>query len=129
MEPNDTPSGGLLNSFRRLCGSILALVHNRLDLAAIEWQEEKVRLISLLLLAVAAAVLGTLTLLMALAVVIYCLWQVSPWLALGLPTILFGLAAAIIFGNLKRRLKTGPRPFAETIAAFKKDAEWMRKKN
>jgi len=53
----------------------------------------------------------------------------SPWLALCLPTILFGLATAIILGKLKRRLKTDPRPFSETIAAFKKDVEWVSRSN
>ncbi|HKI70520.1 MAG TPA: phage holin family protein, partial [Verrucomicrobiae bacterium] len=115
MEPNSTPAGGLLNSLRRTGRSLLALVHNRLDLASVEWQEEKIRVLYLLLQAAAVAVLGTLFLLMLLALVVYALWQVSPWLALGLPTVLFGLAAAVLFGNMKQRLKTEPRPFTETI--------------
>ena len=128
MEPNNTPTGGLLNSVRRIGRSLLALVHNRLDLASVEWQEEKIRLLSLLLQAAAVVVLSTLFLLLVLALVIYALWQVSPWLALGLPTVLFGLTASLLFGNMKRRLKTEPRPFSETINAFKKDVEWLNRK-
>lgn len=128
MDPNSTPTGGLLNSVRRIGRSLLALIHNRLDLASVEWHEEKIRLLSLLLQAAAVVVLVTLFFLMLLALVVYALWQITPWLGLALPAVLFGLSASLLFGKMKRRLKTEPRPFSETIAAFKKDVEWIKKK-
>ena len=51
MPETEPPPGGVLDSFRRLCDSGLAQVQNRVELFAVEFQEEKTRLLKTLVIA------------------------------------------------------------------------------
>src|SRR5947208_608322 len=53
MSPTEPPAGGVFDSLRRLCDGSLALLQNRLELFAVEAQEEKARLVRTLALAAA----------------------------------------------------------------------------
>ena len=44
MSQDERPSGGVLESFRKLCDAGLAQVQNRIELFSVEMQEEKARL-------------------------------------------------------------------------------------
>ena len=58
---------GLFDSGRRIASSIIGLLQNRLSLAAVELQEEKLRVISLLVWLCVALVLATAGILVAIA--------------------------------------------------------------
>lgn len=51
-------SGGWLESLRRIGESLLALLGSRFELFSVEWQEEKLRLLNLLVWLGLAAVIG-----------------------------------------------------------------------
>ena len=51
MSQDERPSGGVLESFRKLCDAGLAQVQNRIELFAVEMQEEKARLLRIIVLA------------------------------------------------------------------------------
>lgn len=124
----DDPSGGggLFSGVRRILGTALDLVRNRVELASVEWEEERWRLLDLLARVALVVVLGTLALATATATVIYLLWPWSPMLALGGVTLAYAAGAAWALHALRRQLRTGPRPFADTRAALKKDVQWLR---
>jgi uncharacterized membrane protein YqjE len=121
MDEAESKSGGVLASVRRIFDSVLALLHSRLELAVIELQEEKNRLLGLLLRVAGVVVLGMLTLVTATATVVVIFWDQSPVLTLGLVTAVYALATGAVWWGLRRRLQTGPPPFADTLAEFKKD--------
>jgi len=81
---------------RRLGASLLALGRIRLELFAIEVQEEKDRIASLLLWAVVAALLVGFGLVMAVLLITVALWDTHRLLALGLATLLLGGAALVL---------------------------------
>jgi uncharacterized membrane protein YqjE len=123
-EPNQAQ--GFFASLRGAMESVLALARTRFELLTVELQEEKVRLIDLLLRAALAAILilvalGTLT-----AGLVYLLLPLSPLAAFGAPTLLYGGAATWLLLNLRRELKHGPKPFAGTLAEFEKDRACFR---
>lgn len=129
MDEYEAKSSGMFESLRRLGDSVLSLVNSRLELASVELQEEKYRLIDLLVRAAALVVLGILTLVSATALVVVIFWERSPVAALAIVTGLYALAALMVALGIRGRLKNTPPPLADTIAELKKDREWLRAKN
>ena len=129
MDQPTEKEGGLFASLRRLLDSALALVQNRFEVFTVELQEEKIRLVDLLLRAVVVVVLGFMTLIAATALVVVWLWDSSPVAVLAIVTLLYGLTAAGMGFSLKQRMQRGPSPFAGTLAEFKKDRECLGKRN
>jgi uncharacterized membrane protein YqjE len=131
MDDPEPKSGGLFASVCRIGDSVLALLGVRLELAALELQEEKVRLLDLLLRLAVCIVLGTLVLLSATALVVVIFVRVfhySPVITLAVITAVYGLAALALWWDLQRRVNTAPPPFADTLAELKKDSELFRDK-
>jgi uncharacterized membrane protein YqjE len=126
MNPTPTNHGGWLESLRRIGESLSALVRSRFELFTVELQEEKLRLLNLLLwlgLAVAIGVGGVLVAMIALA---FWLWTTAGYAGLiGLAAGALAVAGGIIW-CIRRKLHTGPTPFAQTVAEFRKDGECLR---
>ena len=127
MEQSPQSEGGLFASLRRMLDSALKLVQNRFQLFTVELQEEKVRLIDLLLRAAAAVVLGFMTIIAATALIVVWLWDTSPVLVLAIITVLYAASAVGIGYSIRQRLQRDPLPFAGTLAEFKKDRECLAK--
>jgi len=117
-------NGGLVGSVRRLTDSTIALLKNRAELAILELQEEKARLISASLWG-GLFIFSSLMAVMAMTcTLIFLFWDQKLNVAIALLVLyLIGIVAA--FFLLKRRLKT-PAPFAETVAQLKKDRAWLQ---
>lgn len=126
-DPGPTPGGGLLDSLRRLLDSVLGLIQRRLEVIALDLQAEKTRVLDLLVRAAAVIVLGLLALVAATATIVVALWDTSPVLVLAVVTVLYGAGATMLAWGIKRRLREGPKPFADTIEEFRKDRECFGK--
>ncbi len=107
---------------RRLGRSLLTLGRIRLELLAIEVQEEKDRIASLVLWAVLAALLAGFAVLMLLVLAIVALWDSHPLLALGAATGVLLVAAALALRQLKSLAAQPSTLFQASIAALRKDA-------
>jgi uncharacterized membrane protein YqjE len=126
---NEGNPGGLLEAARRIFGSLLGLVQTRLQLFALEWESENLRLIDTLAkLAIALSIvflgllLGTLTL--ALFV-----WKQAGFLGLIIMTAVILGAGVLLVARVRGDLRTRPAPFAKTIAEFKKDRSCLETKD
>jgi uncharacterized membrane protein YqjE len=112
---------GVMNSLRRMAASVVGLARTRVELFAIELQEEKLRAITLLLWLSLGLVLAMAGVLVAIGGLALWLWQRAGYLGLA------GLAggtlvvAGIIFACIRLQLIRGPLPFAGTVDEFKKD--------
>jgi len=127
MDSAPEPPPGLVASLRRVARTFLALVSNRVELLATEWQEERGRLVEALLLVLAAASLGLLTLvLFSVTVLLVCPAQ-HRLLAAVLLTLGYLLATALVLVVLRHRLKTW-QPFAGTVAELRKDAAGLKER-
>lgn len=112
---------------RRLGSSLLTLGRIRLELFAIEAQEEKERIASLLLWAVLAALLAGFGLLMALVLVTVALWDSYRLLALGGGTVVLIAAAAVAVLKVKALLDQPASLFQASIGELRADAEALRR--
>ncbi len=125
MSAGDPPRRGVFESLRRLCDTGLSLLQNRVELFAVEVQEEKERLVRILVLAAVAVFLVNMAAMaLTLAVVFLAGESARGPVLIGLTVIYLGAAVAA-FVVLRRHLRSAPPPFNATISELKKDREWL----
>lgn len=124
MSEDKEPVSGPL---RRLGASMLTLGRIRLELFAIEAQEEKERIASLLLWAVLAALLAGFGLLMLLVLITVALWDTHRLLALAGGTGVLVVAAAVAVSKVKALIDQPASLFQSSIGELRADADALRR--
>lgn len=128
MDDGDPKAAGWLDSLRRMSDSLLGLVQNRLDLAGVELQEEKLRVLNLLVWLAVAIALGAAGLLVGMGALALFLWERAGYAGLiGLAVVALAAAGGLLH-SIRKRIQTAPPPFAETVEQFRKDRECLRRK-
>lgn len=120
------PSIGLFASLKRLLGTGVALVETRLELVTVEFEEQVAHARGLLLWAVAAAILGFLTLLLLGATIIIAAGEEHRLLAAALVTGALAAGTAIAVAGLRRRLARRPTFLSATRGELRADASALR---
>ena len=100
MDESTASFGRLGAAAKRLARRLLTIAENRLDLLAVEAQEERVRLLRAILLALGVATFALLAGIALTAVVVVLFWGVSPVAVLLALTGLYGGAAAVLYRRL-----------------------------
>lgn len=127
MPETERGETGVLASVRRLGSSVLGLLGSRLELFSVELQEEKLRVIRLLVWLAVACALALAGLLIVIGALALFFWQKAGYAGLlGVALGVFAVAA-VVFGLLRRRLQREATPFAGTAGEFRKDMEWLRR--
>lgn len=127
MEDSESNSGGLIASAKRLGHSFLGLLQSRVELLAVELQEEKVRALDLLAWLTVAISLTVAAILLAIGTLAWFLWRQAGYAGLIGLTAATAVAAVATFILMRRRLVRGPLPFSATTEEFRKDVEWLRR--
>jgi uncharacterized membrane protein YqjE len=124
-----TPShDGWIESLRRIGESLLALLRSRLELLSVEWQEEKLRLLNLLVWLALALAIGLGGVFVAITALAFWLWEMAGCAGLiGLAVTALAVAFGILWA-IRRKIKTGPLPFSQTVSEFRKDGECLQSK-
>jgi uncharacterized membrane protein YqjE len=127
-----TPTGdersasGLFRSLSNFAGTLVSIVHTRLELLTTELQEE-VRLVGAILLwAFVAAFAAMLGLFLGALAVIFAFWDTHRIAAsLGMVAVFIAIAvvAALI---LRQKLRTKPPLLDDTLAELAKDRDQLR---
>jgi uncharacterized membrane protein YqjE len=113
---NSTPA----SAGYRAASTLLRLGANRVELFALELEEERERMRRAAILAVVAAVFGVLAGVAFTVALVLLLWQYSAVLALIAPAAAYGAIAAVLFNRLKT-LQREWRSFEATREQLKKD--------
>ena len=109
---------------RRLGASLLRLGRIRLELLAIEIQEEKERLAALLFWTLLAALAVAFGLVFAALTVTVLLWDVQPrWAVLAVVAGAFLALAAVAWWRLRRMGAGGATAMEASIAELRRDAD------
>lgn len=120
---------GWIGSLRGFADGVVGSIQDRLRLLAIELQEEKFRLVEILLWIAAIVGLGFLAVIFASLVLVFVFWETA-----RLPVIV-GLAVAYISAlitvviGFRRYLARQPKPFAATLNELQEDRECFRAAN
>src|SRR5260221_8049030 len=127
---SETPQteDGLLAPVTRLLKTLVNLLENRLELFLVEVQEERVRLVEVLLLAAMGGLAALMTLILITLTVVVIFWENHRVLVLVLFTLAYAAAAAVAFWTLPSRLNPW-RAFTATLEQIKKDRPWIEKQD
>ena len=121
--PDEPRSRGLPASLRELAKTILAVVHTRAELVALEFARERARLLRILLLAVAALFMLALGALTATIFIIVLFWDSQRLVVIGFLAVVYLAAGVAMAFAARREVARLTRPFASSLAALKKDGE------
>jgi uncharacterized membrane protein YqjE len=118
---------GVLNALRRMLGTLIALVHTRLELFTTEIAEEIQRAAVILLWSVVALFFGSLTVLMIAVTILIVFWDQNRVLTACLITAAF-LAITVATALMARaRFKAKPRFMASSIEELQRDREALER--
>jgi uncharacterized membrane protein YqjE len=129
MDDSSPPSPGVITAARELLDGVLGSVHDRLELLAVEVQEEKFRLIQSFLWLGAVFFTGMLALLFLSLAIIYCCQGAGRLIALGAITAIYVTAAAGLALGARRHFAREPRAFDATLQEISRDRECIRPDN
>lgn len=123
---DDSSSPGLIGSLRELADGVVASAQDRLALLAVEFQEEKFRLIQNFIWIGAAFFAGLLALTFLSLTVVYCFYGEARLIALiAFAVVYTGALIAILLGA-KRHFAREGRPFAATLQELAQDRTCIR---
>ncbi len=116
----------LLTSLRALAATSVGIIRTRIELVAIELAEEKTRLMSMVLIALAALLCLTLGLLMFSLLVVVLFWDTEHrHLAISLVGLAYLLVGILLLLKVRQQAASAPMPFDETLAELERDREML----
>ena len=124
----ERPAAGLASALSGMGATAGALLRTRLELATVEFAEERERIKMLLALIVVATMFACFALVAVSVWIVVWLWDSHPLAAVAGVAIFHALIAGGAVLALKQQLQAHGRPFAATLAELERDAEAMRRK-
>ena len=116
----------ITHALGQLGSTLLAMLHTRLELAAVELEEESHRFLGYLVLALLSLFLFGIAIALVALFVIVLFWDTYRLPAIGALALLFGAAGAIIVLKVKGSIAAKPRLMAATVAELGKDIALLR---
>jgi len=124
-EESHAAAGGLFESLKTLSGSLVGIVHTRLELLSTDIAEERAHLTTLLVLGlVALFCLGVGVVLLAILIAV-AFWDSHRLAALGGLTGFFMIAGAGLAWLAMHKARTKPRLFDASLAELSKDRQHL----
>lgn len=116
-------TGGLFVSLKRLLSTALGIVSTRLELLANEWEEERMRLMRMLILVLLAVFFVCMAALLFAIFIVAAFWHDHPLLATSLLSLSFLLMSGFCALSLRRLLYQRPALFSASLAELRKDRQ------
>jgi uncharacterized membrane protein YqjE len=117
---------GLLSALQNFTASLLAILQTRLELVAVEIEEEWLRLAGFLVLGLICLFCAGMTLLLLTAFVIAVFWDTHRLQAILLLALVFALGGAMLWHTLATRFRNKPAFLGATLAEIGRDCEQLR---
>lgn len=112
---------GLLDSARRLLGTLTAIVSTRLELLANEIHEERLRLTQMLFFALAALFCFGMGLLLITVFIVVLFWNDHRLAVLGGLSLVFFSAGVSLAISLRSKAQAKPKLFSASLGELAKD--------
>jgi uncharacterized membrane protein YqjE len=116
----------LLATAGRVASTLVAMVGTRLELAAVEFQEDARRLLGYLAWSLLAVFLAAGSTMLIALFVILLFWDSYRLQAVAGMAALLGIAALLIVSSVRSKLNAQAPLFADTLAELRKDVEYVR---
>jgi uncharacterized membrane protein YqjE len=119
------PTGGLRRGLARAACAAIELVRTRVELAALEFSEQRDRAKLTLILGVVAATFFAFAILCASALVVLFFWDTHRVAAMAVVTLVhLGIGAGALW-RLKAVQREATPPFEQTLAELDRDRRWI----
>jgi uncharacterized membrane protein YqjE len=122
-EPKAEGAGGFMQSLRGLAATLIEAVHTRLELAATEIEEERLRIMQLLLWGALSLFFLALGLVMLTFFVVLVFWETNRVLVTFLIAAIYLIIGAVLAFQARARARKKSRLFAATLAELDKDRD------
>jgi uncharacterized membrane protein YqjE len=119
--PPPGPVHGVLVSARNFVGTLIAIIGTRLEIAAGELEEERLRLSEMMAWAAFTLLFATLGLIFLSLLVVAVFWDEHRLAALGVITGLYAVLAVVAALQLRKRLEQKSKLFSVTVEELRKD--------
>jgi uncharacterized membrane protein YqjE len=116
-------SNGLMESLKRLTGTLLAIFQTRLELLSNEMEEERLRIGQMLLYGSVALLFFGLTIMLLTVFVVVLFWDSYRLQVLGGLTALFFVAGLLVWNALRRVAREKSRLFSSSLAELADDRD------
>jgi uncharacterized membrane protein YqjE len=120
-----TGSAGIRDLLGRLAASVVSAADTRVQIAALEFAEERDRARDRLVLVLVMAIAAAFALLAANTLVVALLWDRLGWITLALLTLLWAAVTGVAGWRLALASRREQTPFAATLAEFGRDRAWL----
>lgn len=114
-------SSGLLESLKRLAGTLLAILQTRLELLSNEIEEEMLRIGQILLYGIVALFFFFLSVLLLLSFIVALFWDTHRLQVLGGLTAFFLVAGLLVVYALRRVVREKSKLFSASLAELSED--------
>lgn len=116
---------GLIASLGLVTRNALALLLNRLELAALELAQVRNHLLQLVVVFALAVLLGGFALIYASITIVYLAWAVIGWVILPIITVVFLVVAIGLILYARAMLRSGKLTLPATMAELKSDRDML----
>ncbi len=114
---------GLLTSLSALTATVVSIAHTRLELLAVDLEQERQHWLLFALLALGGLLCFGVGLVLATILLLYLFWDTHRILVLAATSGGFLLAGIVAAGALMHCVRTRPRPFTTSLSELAKDGE------
>jgi len=114
-----------IENSKRIASQLVAIAENRFSLLTVELLETRENIVRLVFLALAMATCGLLAGMGLSGVIVLCFWDSSPLLALGVLTVLYGVATIILYRRILRIVRKWEM-LPATRDQLRKDSECVK---
>jgi len=118
-------SKGLLDSLTVLAGSLVSIARTRLELLSIDLEEDRIHLLSVVLLSLAALFSLVVGVVLVAILLVVIFWESHRLLVLGSLAGFFLVTGLVACGFALRKAKTKPRLFTASLLELFKDSQQL----
>lgn len=119
--PQEPGAGRLLSSLQSLSATLIAIFQTRLELLAVEVEEEKQRMLAVLGWGAVAVLMGTVACVFLAGFVTVLFWERHPLLVLGLMTLVFALICVVAARRVAALMHASGGMLADSLAELQAD--------
>jgi len=118
-------STGLMESLKRMAGTLLVILQTRLELLSNEMEEERLRIGQMLLYGSVALLFFGLAIMLLTAFFAVLFWDSHRLLVLGGFTVLYFVAGLLAWNALCRAAREKSKLFSDSLAELADDRSWL----
>jgi len=118
-------STGLMESLKRMAGTLLVILQTRLELLSNEMEEERLRIGQMLLYGSVALLFFGLSIVILTAFFVVLFWDSHRLLVLGGFTALYFVAGLLAWSALRRVAREKSKLFSDSLAELADDRNWL----